>query len=135
MFRDAKCVPIGVLEPCHPGAGRGRPDTQFVLLHIGVVVALELNSDLLQIPYGRAYVRHLPAKHRARRRRKFFAHAKTQHDAISIEYERERRFFAEQTQTQFVTIEFLRALYINDGQEADDIALAKPRIWRHAVIM
>src|SRR5260370_1266909 len=99
-----------------------------------MVVALETDSDLLQVSNGGGGVWNLPAHHGAKCGRKLLAHSKPQHDTVGVEHQRERRLFAEQPQPKRVAVEFLRTRDVDDGEEAYDIVFAETGL-RHALIM
>src|ERR1700733_9902735 len=133
MFRKAQNVSIRILEPCDLGAGWRGPDPHLILLH--EVVALETYSGLSQVFHRRGDIRDLPAQYRSMGRRKLFTHSQAQHDAVSLKHQRERRLFTHQPQTERVAVEFLRAGNIDNGDEPDDVVLAKSGVLTHLIMM
>jgi hypothetical protein len=97
MLRDTQDVAIGISEPRYFRA-RGRcPNALCVLFQLRVT--FELDSGLFQILHRGARVRNLPAQNGTVSRRKLLGQPQTQHDAICIEDQGERRLFADEAQT------------------------------------
>src|SRR5580692_11999006 len=133
MFRKTQNISVRILEPRNLGAGWGCPDAHLILLH--EVVALEMNSGLFQVFHRRGDIRDVPTQYRSAGRRKLFSHSQAQHDAVSLKHQCEWRLFTYQPQTERVTVEFLRAGDIDNGEEANDVVLAKSGVLTHLIMM
>jgi len=63
------------------------------------------------------------------------AHPEPDHDSIGIEDECKWRLLADQAKPEYVSIEALRAFYVDDGYKSYDVVVAQAGIFRHGAMM
>jgi hypothetical protein len=90
-------------------------------------IALEADSGLRQVHNGCGDLWDLPTQNRAMGWWEFFSHAQTQHDAIGVKDQRERRLFHDQAKAKNISVEIPRAGYVDDGDKSDDVVFAESR--------
>ena len=125
-LRDAKCISIRVLEPCHPRTVGRIPDAHPVLLHARIT--LEMDAFGLEVLRYNKNIRDLPTQDRVLRRCEFLDGGNSQHRPATIEHE-SKAILTDQLQAENVTVERLGSVRIARSDESDEFLRFQCPLW------
>jgi hypothetical protein len=133
MFRKAQDISVGVFEPGNFSPGWSDPDARCILTH--AFVAFESDTCQCKCVYGVGNILNLPSQDGAASNRRFGSHDKAQHDPVRIEDQGERWFFCDQAKVENIPVKVPGTLYVEDGDESDDVVGSKSCMLCHADMM